>query len=95
METTRETELEPVQEVTAVPEAVATPAAMPARPFSATGVMALQRLVGNAAVAGMIAGQQGEEEKAPGGIGGIVAGAADAASQLAGGVGASVATWPS
>ena len=91
METTREPELEPVQEVAAVPDAVAAPAAMPARPFSASGVMALQRLVGNAAVAGMIADQQRDDEKAPGGIGGIVAGAADAASQFAGGVGAGVA----
>ena len=45
-------------------------AAIPARPFSPSGVMALQRLVGNAAVAGMIADQQRERREGPGGLAG-------------------------
>ena len=59
METAREPELEQVQQAPAAPvAAAATQAAMPARPFSPSGVMALQRLVGNAAVAGLLAGQE-------------------------------------
>src|SRR5215218_6891695 len=56
---------------------------MPARPFSPSGVMALQRFVGNAAVAGLLAGQEEKatpEDVAAGAAGAATSGAADAAA---------------